>query len=171
MPNLLLIAGNGRNVGKTVLACKIIQHFSQKEEVIGLKISPHFHAYNHSDVIFKNDKFVIIEEKQINKKDSSLMLQAGAKKVYYVMVEQEYLGEAFEYLKSHLLDKTIICESGGLHEFVNPGMFLFVKRTGEAFVKTHLIEYAPIIVNNDGENFDFNTQNIGLQNCKFYLKN
>lgn len=171
MPNLLLLAGNGRNVGKTFLACKIIRHFSQKEEVVGLKISSHFHAFNESDLIFKNDRFIITDEKQINTKDSSLMLQAGAKRVFFVMVEKENLEEAFEYLKNQLSEKTVICESGGLHEFVIPGLFLFVKRTGDEIVKTHLIEYSPIIVNNDGENFDFDIQNIVLQNHKFSLKN
>jgi len=171
MPNMILISGNGRNVGKTFLACKIIQHLSQKVEVIGLKISPHFHEYNKLDVVFKNDKFVILDEKQINTKDSSLMLQAGAKKVWFVMVEQKNLKDAFKYLKSNLSDKTVICESGGLHEFVTPGLYLFVKRTGEEIVKTHLLKYSPIIVNNDGKNFDFDIRSIVLQNHKFSLKN
>ena len=40
--NFLLVAGNGRNVGKTFLACEIIKQLSQKNEVTGVKISPHF---------------------------------------------------------------------------------------------------------------------------------
>jgi len=42
-PNILLVSGNGRNSGKTTLACKIIERFSKDHEITGLKISPHFH--------------------------------------------------------------------------------------------------------------------------------
>lgn len=171
MPNLILIAGNGRNVGKTYLACKIIQHLSKKENIIGLKISPHFHSFNESDVIFKNKNFVIVDEKQINSKDSSLMLQAGAKKVFFVMAKQEHLHKAFKYLQKILSLNFIICESGGLQEFVTPGLHFFVKKVGEKIVKTNLLEYSPIIINNEGKSFDFDIQNIELQNNKFNLKN
>jgi hypothetical protein len=171
MPNLLLIAGNGRNAGKTALACKIIQYLTEKVEVTGLKISPHFHSFNEKDVIFKTEHFIVVDEKQTSLKDSSLMMKAGANKVYFVMVSQEYLSLAIEQLHSILNNKIIVCESGGLHEFVTPGLFLFVKRKGDEIVKTHLLEYSPIIVNNDGLNFDFDIQNIEFQNHKFSLKN
>jgi len=169
--NLLLIAGNGRNVGKTTLACKIIQHLSQKEKVLGLKISPHFHSFNEADVVIQSKHFIIINEKLINSKDSSLMLQSGAKLVYYVMVKPEYFKEAIEQLIRILPNDPIICESGGLHEQVSPGLFLMVKRKGEEIVKTHLLQYSPTIVNNDGKNFDFDIRKIEFKNNKFSLKN
>jgi len=171
LPNLLLIAGNGRNVGKTTLACKIIQHLSQKEKVLGLKISPHFHSFNEADVVIQSKHFIIINEKLINSKDSSLMLQSGAKLVYYVMVKPEYFKEAIEQLIRILPNDPIICESGGLHEQVSPGLFLMVKRKGEEIVKTHLLQYSPTIVNNDGKNFDFDIRKIEFKNNKFSLKN
>ena len=46
LANLLIISGSGKNVGKTLLACQIIKHFSRNSTVIGLKISPHFHNNN-----------------------------------------------------------------------------------------------------------------------------
>jgi hypothetical protein len=170
LPHLLLIAGNGRNVGKTTLACKIIKRLSQTEDVVGLKISPHFHSFNETEIVFKNEYFIIFDEKQINTKDSSLMLQAGAKTVYFVTVEPENLDKAIEKLIQLLPNKPIVCESGGLHEFVSPGLFLMVKRAGEKTVKSHFLKYSPIMVNNNGENFDFNIQNIEFQNNKFNLK-
>jgi hypothetical protein len=171
IPNILLIAGNGRNVGKTTIACKIISFFATKTEVLGLKISPHFHSYNQNDVVFKNDKIVIIEEKQINSKDSSLMIQAGAKKVYFVMVKPEHFVEEIDKLIEVLPDNFIVCESGGLHEFVAPGLFLMVKRNGDEIVKKHLLQYSPIIVNNDENNFDFNIQKLEFVNHQIKIKN
>ncbi len=43
MPNILLIAGTGRNVGKTLLACEIIQQLSKTMAVTAIKTSSHEH--------------------------------------------------------------------------------------------------------------------------------
>src|SRR5690606_33265073 len=166
IPNLVLIAGNGRNGGKTMLACRIITFFSTTTEVIGLKISPHSHLFNEEDVLFRNEKMIILDEKQNSLKDSSLMLQAEAKKVYFVMVEPEYLNESIDKIIEFLPRSLIICESGGLHEFVTPGLFLMVRRKDDEILKKHLLHFSPIIVNNDGKNFDFDIQKLEFQNHK-----
>ena len=163
MPNLLLIGGNGRNAGKTTLACKIISFFSAKTEVTGLKISPHQHLYNEENVIFRNEKIIVLDEKQNTEKDSSLMLQSGANKVYFVMVKPEHLKESIDKLIELLPKNLIVCESGGLHEFVAPGLFLMVKRKEDEIVKKHLLRYFPAIVNNNGKNFDFDIQKLEFQ--------
>ena len=170
LPNLLLIGGNGRNVGKTTLACRIIKHFSATNEITGLKISPHFHPVNEADVVFRNQYFTIVNETQINSKDSSKMLQAGAKKVWFIMVNRDYLRPAFEHLAEILPDHFIVCESGGLHEIVNPGLFFLVKRKNDKIVKTHLMSYSPIIVENDGENFDFDLQKLEFKSKRIGIK-
>jgi hypothetical protein len=164
MPNLLLIAGNGRNVGKTTLACKIISFFSTKTEVTGLKISPHRHFYNEEDVLFRNEKIIVLDEKQNTEKDSSLMLQSGADKVYFVMVKPEHFKDSINKLIELLPSNLIVCESGGLHEFVTPGLFLMVKRKDDEIVKKHLLRFSPTIVNNDGKKFDFDIQKLEFQN-------
>jgi hypothetical protein len=169
LPNLLLIAGNGRNVGKTYLACKIIERLSKKQEVIGIKISPHIHPVNKGKIIIKTNDFIIVEEDQITQKDSSLLLQAGAQKVYFVMAVRENLEKAFFYLNEILPKKAIVCESGGLHEFINPGLFLFVKRVEDEIVKKHLLQFSPKIVENDGTNFSLNISDIKFYNNRFLL--
>lgn len=160
MPNLLLIAGNGRNVGKTFLTCKIIEHLSQTENVIGVKISPHFHEYNNDDVLIKTSNFVILNETHNNTKDSSLMLQAGAKKVFFIMVKQAHLQNAFDYIKNEITDEIVVCESAGLIEIVEPRHFLFVKRDGEPIVKKQFLHYSPIVINNDGKTFNFDIERL-----------
>lgn len=170
MPNLLLIAGNGRNVGKTFVACKIIEYLAKSHDVTGLKISPHFHELTESDILVRNENFVIVNEHQINTKDSSLMLQAGAKKVFFMMVNPGYLAEAFDRFKHFLNDNIIVCESGELSEIVTPGLFLFLKRTGEEIVKQQYLKYSPLVVNNDGTNFEFNLEQIEIKNREIRLK-
>jgi molybdopterin-guanine dinucleotide biosynthesis protein len=170
LPNLMLVAGNGRNVGKTTLACRIITHFSEKMPVTGLKITPHFHDYDETDLVFKNEKFIILDETKYHEKDSSRMLKAGANKVFFVMAKPEFSGEAAQKILQFLTSDLVVCESGGLHEFVIPGVFLMVKRTGEELVKTHLLKYEPIIVNSDGKDFDFDIRRLRFNNNKICLK-
>ncbi|KJF41990.1 P-loop NTPase family protein [Draconibacterium sediminis] len=166
-PNLLLIAGNGRNVGKTYFACRVIEALSEQAPITGLKITSHIHEHNGNDVLIKDKHYVILQEKQITGKDSSLMLQAGAKQVFFVMAKPEYLPEAFEKLSTFLPETPIVCESGGLHEIINPGLFFFIQSTGTVVRKPHHLIHNPIIVNNDGEKLKFDYTKIQLINNKF----
>jgi len=160
LPNMLLIAGNGRNVGKTTLACQIISHLSKSNEVTGIKISSHLHNFEGEPIVKKEDEFVILQEKEQNKKDSSRMLQAGAQKVFYVMAKKEHLYSAFEHLLPLLNCKTIICESGGLHEIVQPGLFLFVNEKGRDIEKKEHLKYHPVLVENNGTDFNLDIESI-----------
>ena len=168
-PNFLLVAGNGRNVGKTYLTCRIIQYLSKTNEVIGVKISSHFHPIENNKVIVQQKDFVIVEENQLSQKDSSLMKQAGAQKVYFIMSPQENLQQAFLFLEKLLPEKAIVCESGGLHQIINPGIFLFVNKKGQEIVKQHHLNYAPQLIINDGKNFDFDITRIKFNNKRFSI--
>lgn len=170
LPNLLLIAGNGRNVGKTFLACKIIKQLSLKIPVCGLKITPHFHTFNKEDVIFQNEDIVILEEKQHSQKDSSLMLQAGAEHVLFVMTKKNTLEESMKTLLRFFPNSAIVCESGGLHEYVNPGLFLFVNLKDREIQKKHWLKYQPVYILNDGRNFDLDINRIEFSDQAFTLK-
>lgn len=170
LPHFLLIAGNGRNVGKTYFACSIIRKLTSTENVAGLKISAHFHPYDKEHVIAEDKNFIIIEEKQYKTKDSSLMLQAGAQKVYFIMVAPNHLREAFQTLLPYLSQRAVVCESGGLHEQIQPGLFFFVKQTNTEISKEQHLKYNPIIVNNDGKNLDFDLNRVYFSNNQFMLK-
>lgn len=169
-PNFLLVAGNGRNVGKTYLSCKIIQHLTKTNDVIAVKISSHFHSIENDKVIIQTEEFVIVEETQITQKDSSLMKQAGAQKVYFVMAPQANLEQAFLYLEKLLPEKAIVCESGGLHELISPGVFLFVNGKGKEIVKQHHLRFLPQLIINDGEKFDFDISCIEFKNNQFLIR-
>ncbi len=160
IPNLLMIAGTGRKVGKTTFACELISSVSKTKEVVGIKISPHLHhQVEGQKIIHQHDKFLIIEETNPNSdKDSSRMLRAGATKVYYLQTIDKNIREPFDLLLE-LIHKhqVVICESGALLEYVKPGMFLLVKRTGQTSFKKGLdmLPYTPdSILEFDGEKFD-----------------
>lgn len=171
IPNLLLIAGNGRNVGKTWLACRIIEKLSQNQKITAIKISSHFHPIDADSVIIQNERYIICLEKSINcKKDSSLMLQAGAGKVYFIMASPQHLHEAFLFLLNNIKNQLIICESGGLSEFVNPGIFLFVIKDGSEIQKPHLLAHSPYIIKNIDNKIDFDINRISVSEGKFILE-
>jgi hypothetical protein len=130
LPNLLLIARTGRKSGKTTLACAVIKKFSSLLPITGLKISPHFHDSNiNINAIYKNAHYKIYRETSVTSgKDSSLMLAAGAEKVFYIETTDRFLSIAFqEFMKLVTPVSPIVCESPGLRNVLHPGLFLILK--------------------------------------------
>lgn len=137
-PNLLLIAGTGRKVGKTTLACRLIQMVSKAHQVVGIKVSPHMHRQAAGQkVIAETKDYLIIEEKNPgNGKDSSRMLRAGARQVYYLQTRDRHIAEPFEILMKLVPENhPVVCESGALLSHARPGLFLLVKREGQTAFK------------------------------------
>lgn len=163
---LILIAGTGRNVGKTTLACMLIEQSSKNNKVIGLKISPHIHSQNkNAELVFENNHYSIFQESDAQTtKDSSRMLSAGAKQVFYIQSEDEFIGEAFEKLCKEIDDESaIVCESGGLRNFVIPSVFLICNKKGNTvFKEKHqtIIPKADQILQFNNPDFDFEISNI-----------
>jgi Molybdopterin-guanine dinucleotide biosynthesis protein len=132
--NLILVAGTGRNSGKTTLVCKLIKLFSKNKEVVAVKISSHNHhdEYDTTCATAGNGYRIWRETNPPEGKDTYRMLHAGAHKVYYVECNQESLEEAFYKIKSLTQDSAlIICESGGLRHLVQPGLFIMATNDRE----------------------------------------
>ncbi len=173
---LILIAGTGRDVGKTTLACKLIEQTSKNQDVIGLKISPHIHSQNENEkLLFATGNYSIFHEsdKQTDK-DSSRMLRAGAKQVFYIQSEDEYIGDAFQKLTKEIQnDLPIICESGGLRNFVIPSAFLICNKKGNTVFKEKqlpLIPKASCILQFNNQGFDFDVSGIKFENGEWKYK-
>ncbi|SMO90297.1 hypothetical protein SAMN06265379_11359 [Saccharicrinis carchari] len=128
-PNILLIAGNGRNVGKTTLACRVIAQLAKTTEVYAVKISSHFHVLDkEADILMETSDCCIVNETLDSSKDSSRMLKAGATTVFYVQCKNEHLPVMFEQLRQLLpMDKPLIIESGGLYNILEPSIFYYIR--------------------------------------------
>jgi hypothetical protein len=127
LPNVLLIAGTGRNSGKTMLACSLINKFSAFFRTTGIKISPHFHGGTESlKLIKRSEHFNLYEETSpFMAKDSSRMLKARAAKVLYAEVSDTYLPEAIEAMFGLIPSSSpVVCESPALIKFVHPGIYI-----------------------------------------------
>lgn len=137
-PNMLLVAGTGRNVGKTTFVCKVIENVSKKSPIVAIKITPHVHDLCDSCVtLFKSDKLTITEEtSKTLPKDSSKMLAAGAQKVYFIQGADDQLDKVIEFLRNIIPERTaIICESAALRNFINPGLFVLMSIKSDGVIK------------------------------------
>ncbi len=131
MPNMLMIAGNARNIGKTTLACTIIERFSAYQKIIGLKVTSMrkgedgFHG-NHGNE--ETEMLKIYEE--VNKssaKDTARMLSAGAAKAFYVRADDASLGKTAEQLADMIpSSQIVVCESSSLRNVIKPGAFIYL---------------------------------------------
>ncbi len=126
--NLLLVAGTGTKSGKTSLACRIITQFRDLG-ITAVKITPHFHETTPGLLArYEEQGFAIYEETDMNSsKDTSRMLKAGARKVYFAKVLDDRLSEVFEKVMSLIPQGTpVICESPALRDYVEPGVFMII---------------------------------------------
>jgi len=133
IPNMVLIGGNSRNSGKTSMVCSIIAQLSAKHDVIGLKVTRirpdegEFHG-NHNENISSGFS-VYSEENFQSHKDTSQMLRAGAKQVFYIRTADSFAEQAIiQFLSSYTNNQVIVCESRSLRNIIEPGLFLMMIR-------------------------------------------
>ena len=128
LTNLLIVAGTGRNSGKTTVACNIISRFSNLD-ITAVKISPHFHEPGKGLRLINNnrDYKIYLDTAQNSGKDSSRMLSSGASMAYFIQVHDQHLCKAFEALLDHTgSQKIMIVESPALRKCIEPGVFIIM---------------------------------------------
>jgi hypothetical protein len=125
--DFFLISGSGRNVGKTTLACLIIEALSTKGMVTAVKISKHVHSLTEMQkVIFELPGLRIAEElDRTSTKDSSRYLQSGATRSLFIQAEESMFPKLASWLEEHL-SGTVVCETGYLGNFLIPTKAIFV---------------------------------------------
>jgi hypothetical protein len=164
MPGMVMVGGNSRNSGKTTMACSIIEKLSKAHEVIGLKVTSirpgegDKHG-NHSEKVTSD--FAIFEElDRFSPKDTSKMLNAGAKHVYYIRVTDSFSEKAIlHFLSSYINKELIVCESRSLRNIIEPGLFLMMLRETEIESAKEISDY----LKKANFVFDFNSQQDEIQ--------
>ncbi len=154
IPQLILIGGTGRNVGKTTLASKIIGHFSAQYPISGLKISnvkpgdEHLHGF-HETQLKKN--YVISQETEKGHKDSQRFLVEGARSSWYLRTKDEHLEEAFNDFSEQMEhEQLVVCESYTLRNYVEPGLFIMIQDAFDKEEKPNLdaqLKKADVVIN------------------------
>jgi hypothetical protein len=166
-PNMLLIGSSGRQTGKTRLATFIIENNCQRTEIIGLKVTtieekdgtcPHGRKGCGVCSSMEGD-FLVLEEKDGGlEKDTSLLLSAGAKKVFWLLVLEEALDLGAQELLKHIpQNSVVIAESNRLRLAVKPGLFvMLINRDGQIKPSAERVRSkADLTIVSEGKNFDF----------------
>jgi hypothetical protein len=164
-PKMILVTGDGRNVGKTTFCSQIIRNLSAKAEVIAIKTTPHKHGLTEGlELIAKTDEYTVALETAVHQKDSALLLQAGAKKVYLIMADQQHVGKAFSNISEQVQHTICVAESGSLAAYIQPGFFFFIKNHTGEIQKRQYLELNPVIVTNLNREFDFAPEKLDIVN-------
>jgi hypothetical protein len=155
--NIMLVSGSGRNVGKTSFIRRVIRQNASRK-LVAIKITPHFHEPSAGliPLVITENYRIFKEEDLTSGKDSSLFLQAGAEKVFYIQSTDEYLESAFSIITDYISsDQPIIVESAALRKFIVPELYLFIQKNYEE-VKPAALEIqklADIILYSDSGQF------------------
>ena len=175
--NILLIAGTGQNVGKTLFASQIIAQHASRLPIISIKISPHFHQIDpNSQIVEQGTGYIIIKENdKLGNKDSQRFLKAGSRDVYYIQCHDEQLPLVFNKLKKHLPnDLPILCEAGGLRQFIKPGLFLMINKKNNNKIKPQALknrELADKWIEFDEQSFDFDPKHLHFSESGWNIQN
>lgn len=181
--NILIIGSTGRNTGKTVFACKLIENHSAQKEIIGVKVIPidknevECHRGSESCGLCNSligDYEIIEEESRETLKDTSRMLKAGAKKSYLLLIDRNCLEKGINaFLRILPKNALVIIESNSIREVLEPGLFIVIKELANNFIKptcAKVIEYADKIVEFSDMNWNFDPKNIRIQNQSWLIK-
>lgn len=133
IPGLLLVGGNSRYIGKTTLACEIIDKFSKMVPVVALKVTSIYpgDAIYHGHEITGVKEFEIIRESDLTSpKDTAKMLRKGAVSSYYLQSPDALVENAWHAFEQAIHQcHFIVCESRSLRRFVEPGLFIYLKNS------------------------------------------
>jgi len=155
--NILLIAGSGQNSGKTTFICQLLGQLSRFSP-IAVKVSHHFYDPTPGLILIAEEEgFQLFEEtNRTTNKDSSLYLQHGALRSFYIQCKDEKLQRAFISLLPYLeANQPILIESAALHHIIDAGLFvLVVNESSKPKPATEINrKIADVIVVSDGQQF------------------
>ena len=170
-----MVGSAGRGSGKTKFVCSLIEKFSSKHNIIGIKVTPVQKANGACPrggsgcgvcSSLKGHFYITEESDNTADKDTCRMLAAGAGKVFWLRVLRKYLEEGAAALLDVIGDDAVsVCESNSLRGIVEPDVFVMVKGCGAQSDKTSakdVFRYADRIVIFDGDKFDIDVDEIEL---------
>jgi len=159
VPGMLMVGAMARGAGRTKLACSLIERFSSRCSIIGIKVTTVEDAESGCPrgesecgvCSSLQGAYEIVEETDANgDKDTCRMLASGAGRVFWLRALKAHLEEGI----AALLDITgvgavSVCETNSLRRVVEPGLFFMVERRGEENYKASakdVVRYADRIV-------------------------
>jgi len=144
---LVVIGGHSRSVGKTSVVAGLISALPEFEWTAA-KITQYGHGICSAngeacDCATGDHSWAISEEGDLQgNSDTSRLLEAGAKRVFWVRTEQGRLAEAMPTLRQRIHSaKNVILESNSILKFLRPDLYLMVLDPSTADFKTSAREF------------------------------
>jgi hypothetical protein len=141
-----MIGSWGRNAGKTVLATRLIREGRERgSQVVALKVTTiadgatecHKGGLGCGACTSFTTGFVLDEETDASgATDTSKLLAAGAKKVFWLRSRASSLADGYRAFEAKLAEAglsgcRVVCESNSLRKAVKPGEFIMLKTNGK----------------------------------------
>ncbi len=126
--NVLLISGSGRNVGKTLLACRIIEE-NKLHLLTSIKIAGHLHQLQTPlEILIQEEDWLVGREVGDNDKDSGRYYSAGSSLVYYVQMRDGAMTKFLNWFEKNINQHSpVIIESASIGDFIQPGLAIYVQ--------------------------------------------
>lgn len=182
-PNILIVGSTGRNIGKTEFACRVIKKNAAHNTIIGIKVVPvdkcETNCHRGIDTCGLCDsltgEYNIIEESTADEsKDTTRMFLSGAKKVYLLIVDRQELEVGVKAILNLIpKDAFVIIESNTLRKVIEPGLFIVIKKKSDTHPKptcAEVIDFADKIIEFDEMSWNFNPENVCIQNNQWVIK-
>ncbi len=179
---MLLVGAEGRNAGKTVLACAVIARVSREFPVVGVKVTtvkgrggPCPRGGQGCGVCDTFEGTFCIEEETAGPpgKDTTRMLQSGALKVFWARSRLDGLRDCVAALRERIgTGVLVVAESNSLASVCDPGLFLMVREPGASTGKPTaraVLGLADRIVLSDHESFDLDPGELAVHDGGWQL--
>jgi molybdenum cofactor guanylyltransferase len=178
---MLLLGAEGRNAGKTTLACAVIARFCGEFPVVGVKVTtvkdglgPCPRGGKGCGACTLDGQWCIEEETGAAAgKDTTRMLQSGALKVFWARSRPESLRACLAEIRARIEPRAlVVAESNSLAQVCDPGVFLMLRERGAAGAKASadaVIQHADRIVISDGAACDFDLADLAVHEGTWQL--
>ena len=179
---MLLLGAEGRNAGKTTFACAVIARFSKDFPVVGVKFttveSRSTPCPRGGDGCGACDSFegpfcIAQETDSASRKDTSRMLQGGARKVFWARSRSDSLRQCLADLRTRIGPQAlVVAESNSLAGVCDPGLFLMIREQGASTAKPTarmVLEHADRVVLSDGQSFDLDLAELVVRDGSWRL--
>jgi molybdopterin-guanine dinucleotide biosynthesis protein len=128
----VVVAGTGRNVGKTTLMEMLIERMAERYKVVALKTSvlrPDEKMFHGNHRMAEPDEFFLLEETGKNiQKDSGRFLTAGADRSFFLSIGENKVLEALRAFEQFIGKRHIVlAESNVLPFIIDPAILIVVR--------------------------------------------
>ena len=178
-----MVGAAGRGVGKTKLACSLIERFASRCQIIGIKVTTIEESRggcprggDGCGVCASMDGSYYISEETDSRaeKDTCRMLAAGAERVLWLRVLKAHLAEGAQALLETIGSGAVsVCESNSLRKTVEPDAFVMVTDKAEQKYKPSAAAVADLadrVILFDGQGFDIGADDFSLVDGRWTVR-